>query len=604
MPASKQLHRTASMVAKQWGDELLHEFKSPSQLAIAQLEGKVGSRNYHPLPVVLCRGLKHNVWDIDGTKYMDFLGAYSSVNQGHCHPRIVEAVRKQADILTLTSRAFYTDTLSIFEDKITKLLGYDRVLPMNTGAEAVETSIKICRRWGYRVKGIPAGKARLIFMDGNFHGRTYGAISASNDPESKTDFGPFLPGIDICPFGDAQALEAMLAKQGRETAAVFLEPIQGEAGIVVPAPGYLERVRELTKQHNVLMACDEVQTGLGRTGSMLRCDAERVRPDVIMLGKALSGGMLPISCVMADDEVMLVLDPGSHGSTYGGNPMAARCAVAALDVILDEKLSERAFVLGERFRKRLAENLPRYASVRGAGLLNAVVVKPAHSKSLDRTAFAMDVCLDLLHHKRILAKPTHQDIIRFGACLLAGRAVSHHRRKRSSALGDPRTRLGSGRGQDLRERRGRVWGVTTLRFYGCAMWGCACACVRLCACSQSWWGEVRATFTARPPTPLHAPQRSPTHALLPHSHTGLHARTSPSQPRTHAQFLSNVSARMYRILTKHLRMRFCTGMRSGHTPRMLLVILSTSPTPKMRSLSRCCMGVGSEGSIWLRTKLA
>ena len=250
------------------------------------------------------------------------------------------------------------------------------------------------------------------------HGRTYGAISASNDPESKTDFGPFLPNFDVVPFGNDEALEALLNKQGKSTAAVFLEPIQGEAGIVVPPDGYLKRVRQLCTKHNVLMAVDEVQTGLGRTGTMLRCDYENVRPDVVALGKALSGGMLPISCVMANDDVMLVLDPGSHGSTYGGNPLAARCAVAALDVILDEKLPERAAHLGEVFRSRLVERLPKYASVRGAGLLNAVVIKPQQSPTLGREAFAMDVCLEMLHNHGILAKPTHQDIIRFAPPLV------------------------------------------------------------------------------------------------------------------------------------------------------------------------------------------
>lgn len=370
------------------------------------------------MPVVLVRGKGHQVWDADGTPYYDFLSAYSACNQGHCHPKIVKAMQDQAGMLALTSRAFYNDCLGAFEKKMTDLFKYDRVIPMNSGAEGVETAVKIARRWGYRVKGIPDNEARLVFMDGNFHGRTTLAISASNDPMSRLHFGPYVPNLDHVPFGNADALEKLLEKQGKVTAAVVVEPIQGEAGIYVPPAGYLKKVRELCTKHNVLLVADEVQTGLGRTGTMLRCDAEQVRPDVVILGKALSGGMYPVSAVLADSPIMLVLDPGSHGSTFGGNCIAAKVGVAALEVLVDEKLVERSAVLGEHFRAGLRKTLPDWVTVRGAGLLNAVVVKPRFSKHLGREGTAFDVCMHLMRKHRILCKPTHEDIIRLAPPLV------------------------------------------------------------------------------------------------------------------------------------------------------------------------------------------
>lgn len=392
--------------------ELLDEFQSEKQREFAAKELKLGATNYHPMPVVLARGKGHEVWDVDGRRYLDFLSAYSACNQGHCHPKIVAAMIDQASTLALTSRAFYNNVLGDFEEKLTKTFKYERCIPMNSGAEGVETAVKIARRWGYRVKGIPENKARLVFMNGNFHGRTLMAVSASDDPMSKFQFGPFLPNLDHIPFGDAEALAQLLSKTGAETAAVILEPIQGEAGIVVPPAGYLKRVKEICEAHNVLMVADEVQTGLCRTGTMLRVDAEGVRPDMVILGKALSGGLYPISAVLADDRVLLVLDPGSHGSTFGGNPIAARVGVAALDVLIDEKLAERSHVLGGEFRASLRAALPSSITVRGAGLLNAVVIPSGYSKSLGRNATAFDVCLRLLNEHGILCKPTHEDIIR------------------------------------------------------------------------------------------------------------------------------------------------------------------------------------------------
>jgi ornithine--oxo-acid transaminase len=398
--------------------ELLDEFQSSKQKAFAAVEYDKGAHNYHPMPVVLVRGKGHQVWDADGTAYYDFLSAYSACNQGHCHPKLVAALQKQAETLALTSRAFYNDCLGEFETKITKIFGYDRVIPMNSGAEGVETAVKIVKRWGYRVKGIAANQGRLIFMNGNFHGRTTMCISASDDPVSRQDFGPFVPNIDHVPFGDIVALEKLLAKQGTITAAVIFEPIQGEAGIYVPPAGYLQKVRELCTKYNVLMVADEVQTGLCRTGTMLRCDAEKVRPDVVILGKALSGGLYPISAVLADSPIMLVLDPGSHGSTFGGNPIAAKVGCAALDVLIDEKLADQSQQKGELFRKGLNDSLPSWVTVRGAGLLNAVIVSPRHSKHLGRQGTAFDVCMHLMTEHHILCKPTHEDIIRLAPPLV------------------------------------------------------------------------------------------------------------------------------------------------------------------------------------------
>ena len=400
----------------------MDEFASPAQKRLANLEYTYGCHNYHPLPVVLSRGKAHEVWDVDGNRYLDALSAYSAVGQGHNHPKIVDAMIKQAQTLALTSRAFYNDVLGEFEKRVTEIFGYERVLPMNSGAEAVESAVKISRRWGYRVKRIPKNQARLIFMRDNFHGRTTLAVSASTDPDSFTDFGPFVPNLDHVTFGDADELDSVLRKHGDVVAAVVLEPIQGEAGIKMPPAGYLRRVRDLCTQHKVLMVADEIQTGLGRTGTMLRCDAEGVRPDIVTLGKALSGGLYPISAVLADSKIMDVLDPGSHGSTFGGNPIAARVGLAALDVLVDEKLPERARVLGERFRSRLSGAVPDLIAngvvVRGAGLLNAVVVPARYSPAVGRDFTAMDVCLRLLRKHGVLAKPTHGDIIRIAPPLV------------------------------------------------------------------------------------------------------------------------------------------------------------------------------------------
>jgi ornithine--oxo-acid transaminase len=398
--------------------EMEDEFLSEKQRTLARKEHHYGAHNYHPMPVVLNRGKGHQVWDIDGRPYLDFLSAYSACNQGHCHPKIVKALQDQAETLALTSRAFYNDCLGAFEEKITSLFGYDRVIPMNSGAEAVETAAKITRRWGYRVKGIPINQGRLIFMNGNFHGRTMLAVSASDDMVSRNQYGPYLPHIDHIRFGDADSLEQLLELGGKDTAGVVIEPIQGEAGINVPPAGYLKRVRELCTKHNVLMVADEVQTGLGRTGTLLRCDAEGVRPDVVVLGKALSGGMYPISAVLADNPIMLVLDPGSHGSTFGGNPIAAKVAMAALDVLIDENLVERSQKMGEFFREGLRQSLPSYVTVRGAGLLNAIVVPKKYSKHLERQATAMDVCLRLMEKHAILCKPTHENVIRLAPPLV------------------------------------------------------------------------------------------------------------------------------------------------------------------------------------------
>lgn len=381
------------------------------------LEDRFGAHNYHSLPVVLTRGEGVFLWDVEGRRYFDFLSAYSAVNQGHCHPRIVKALIEQASRLTLTSRAFHNDGLGPFEKHVTGLFGYSRALPMNSGVEAVETALKLCRKWAYMKKGVPDGKARIAVCEGNFHGRTIAAISASTSEESRAGFGPFLPGFVAVPFGDAAALERAL---GDESVAGFLvEPIQGEAGVVVPPEGYLRRAREICSQRNVLLIADEIQTGLGRTGRMLACDHEGVRPDVLVLGKALSGGMLPVSAVLADDEVMLCIRPGEHGSTYGGNPLACAAATAALDVIRDEHLSENAARLGEIFRARLlAMRSPAIESVRGKGLLTGVVIRSAGGKT------AWEYCLALAK-EGLLAKQTRENIIRFAPPLVITEAQLH-----------------------------------------------------------------------------------------------------------------------------------------------------------------------------------
>ena len=373
-------------------------------------EAQYGAHNYHPLPVVLEKGEGIYVWDVNGKRYFDFLSAYSAVNQGHCHPKIVEAMTEQAKKLALTSRAFYNNVLGEWEEYIAKYFGYDKVLPMNSGAEADETALKLCRRWGYDVKGIPADQAKIIVCDNNFHGRTITIVTLSNDPSSYAGFGPFTPGFVRIPYDDIPALEEAL--KDPNVAGFLLEPIQGEAGVYVPHEGYLKKAYDLCKAHNVLFMADEVQTGIARTGRMLACDHEGVRPDVLILGKAISGGLMPVSCVLADDEIMLTIKPGEHGSTYGGNPIAAKVSMAALQIIKDEKLEENAERLGKIFRERMkAIKSDMVELVRGKGLLNAVVITPKNGKT------AWDVCLKL-RDNGLLAKPTHEHIIRFAPPLV------------------------------------------------------------------------------------------------------------------------------------------------------------------------------------------
>jgi len=373
-------------------------------------EARYGAHNYHPLPVVLERGEGIFVWDVDGKRYFDFLSAYSAVNQGHCHPKVVEAMVSQVRKLALTSRAFYNDVLGEWEEFVTRFFGYDKVLPMNTGAEADETALKLCRKWAYLKKGIPDGKAKIIVCNGNFHGRTITIVSLSDDPDSYGGYGPFTPGFVKIPYNDIPALEKEL--QSPDVAGFLVEPIQGEAGVMVPDEGYLKKAYDLCKAHGVLFIADEVQTGIGRTGRMLACDYEDVRPDILVLGKALGGGVMPVSCVLADDEIMLCIKPGEHGSTFGGNPVAAKVSIAALEVIRDEKLTENAAALGNVFRDKIrAIRSDMIEEVRGKGLLNAVVIKPKNGKT------AWDVCLKM-RDKGLLAKPTHEHIIRFAPPLI------------------------------------------------------------------------------------------------------------------------------------------------------------------------------------------
>ena len=374
------------------------------------LEDKYGAHNYHPLPVVLSKGKGVYVWDVDGKKYFDFLSAYSAVNQGHCHPKIVRALQEQSETLTLTSRAFHNDVLGQYEKYVTELFGYDKVLPMNTGVEGGETANKLARKWGYQKKGIQENKARIIFAKGNFWGRTLAAISSSDDPISYEGFGPYMPGYDLIPYNNLDALEEEL--KDSNVCAFMVEPIQGEAGVVVPDEGYLAGVRSLCDKYNVLFIADEVQTGIARTGKMLATDYENARPDILILGKALSGGVFPVSAVLADDDVMLCIQPGEHGSTFGGNPLACKVAQAALEVVLDEKLAENAYRLGKIFRREMRSiESDMVTLVRGKGLLNAIVIKPKNGKE------AWDVCLRL-RDNGLLAKPTHGDIIRFAPPLV------------------------------------------------------------------------------------------------------------------------------------------------------------------------------------------
>ena len=383
-----------------------------SQEAI-ELEDKYGAHNYHPLPVVLSKGEGVFVWDVEGKRYFDFLSAYSAVNQGHCHPKIINALIDQAKTLTLTSRAFYNDKLGECEKYLCEYFGYEKVLMMNSGAEANETAIKLARKWGYTKKGIAPDQAIIVAVERNFHGRTIGIISASTDPDSRNNFGPYMPGYQIIPYDDETALEKAL--QNPNVCGFWVEPIQGEAGVYVPQTGYLKKAEELCKKHNVILMMDEIQTGIGRTGMMLASDHEGVKPDLLILGKALSGGVYPVSAVLTSDEIMLTIKPGEHGSTFGGNPLAAAVCTAALEVIKEEGLVENAQKLGKIFRKRMTDikaKSPYVLDVRGKGLLNAIVIKPTND---GRTAW--DVCVSLKNNG-LLAKPTHGDIIRFAPPLV------------------------------------------------------------------------------------------------------------------------------------------------------------------------------------------
>lgn len=387
--------------------------KTYSSEELMALEDKYGAHNYHPIPVVLSRGEGVFVWDVEGKKYYDFLSAYSAINQGHCHPRIIDAMVNQARTLTLTSRAFYNDMLGRFEKYITELFGYDKVLAMNSGVEAVETALKLCRKWAYKVKNIPYNEAKVIFVTNNFHGRTLAVISGSTDPGSTSHYGPYMPGWEIIPYNDLEALKDAL--KDPTVAGFMVEPIQGEAGVYVPHENYLSEAYKACKAANVLFIADEVQTGIARTGKMLCCDHENVRPDIVILGKALSGGAMPVSAVLADDEIMLTIKPGEHGSTFGGNPLGCAVAMAALEVVVDEKLADRAEYLGKIFREHmqsLVEESDLVSLVRGKGLLNAIVINDSEDSKT-----AWNICVQLAENG-LLAKPTHGNIIRFAPPLV------------------------------------------------------------------------------------------------------------------------------------------------------------------------------------------
>ena len=389
--------------------EQLINMSSKTQYYLEQ-EEQYGAHNYHPIPVVLNRGEGVFVWDVDGKKYFDFLSGYSALNQGHCHPKIVQAFIEQSKKLTLTSRAFHNDQLGEYAKFITDYFGYDKVLPMNTGVEAVETGIKLCRKWAYEVKGIEVGKAKIIVCEGNFHGRTSTVISFSSDPASKKNFGPFMPGFETIPYNDMNALA--IALTDKNVAGFLIEPIQGEAGVVVPDNGYLKKAKELCEEAHVLFIADEIQTGLARTGKMLACDHEKVRPDILLLGKALSGGMLPVSAVLCENEIMMTIKPGEHGSTYGGNPLACKVAITALQVLKDEKMAENAEAMGKLLRSELGKlNSPHISMIRGKGLLNAIVIQHANKDA------AWELCL-AMKENGLLAKPTHGDKIRFAPPLI------------------------------------------------------------------------------------------------------------------------------------------------------------------------------------------
>jgi len=406
---------------------MLVENKKGSQEYI-ELEDKYGAHNYHPLPVVLKKGEGVYVWDVEDKKYFDFLSAYSAVNQGHCHPRIINALKEQAEKLTLTSRAFHNDCLGPYEKYVTEYFGYDKVLPMNTGVEAVETAIKMCRKWAYEKKGVPVNQAKIVFVNDNFHGRTMAIISASVDPQSTTNFGPYMPGFILIPYNDANALEEVLASDPN-IAGFIVEPIQGEAGVMVPDADYLTRCKTICEKHNVLLIADEVQTGVARTGRLLatcgdctcqgHCENKpQVKPDILILGKAMSGGVFPVSAALADNHIMECIKPGEHGSTFGGNPLACAVAIEALEVVRDEKLAQNAFALGEVFRSRmndLSKKTDLIVLVRGKGLLNAIVINDTEDSST-----AWDLCV-LLAKNGLLAKPTHGNIIRFAPPLVMNR---------------------------------------------------------------------------------------------------------------------------------------------------------------------------------------
>ena len=382
-----------------------------SQQAI-ELEETYGAHNYYPLPVVLAKGEGAKVWDPEGNEYYDFLSAYSAINQGHCHPKIINALVEQAKTLTLTSRAFFNNKLGEYEKFVTEFFGYEMVLPMNTGAEAVETAMKLARKWGYEKKGIAENEAILVFAEQNFHGRTIAIVSASSDPDAYGNYGPFVPGIEKIPYNDAAALEALLVEKGNKIAAFIVEPIQGEAGVFVPDEGYLKNCFNICKKHNVLFVADEVQTGIARTGRLLASDWEEIHPDIVILGKAISGGVLPVSAVLSSREIMMIIKPGQHGSTFGGFPLACTVAQAALEVVRDEKLTEKADELGEFFRSELAKiDSPFIETIRGKGLLNAIVIKPQNGIE------AWDVCVKMKENG-LLAKPTHGHIIRFAPPLV------------------------------------------------------------------------------------------------------------------------------------------------------------------------------------------
>ena len=382
--------------------------------ALMEMEDTYGAHNYHPLPVVLSRGEGVHVWDVDGKRYYDFLSAYSAVNQGHCHPKIIQALTEQVQKLTLTSRAFYNDKLGVYEKYITEYFGFEKVLPMNTGAEAVETALKLCRKWAYQKKQIPENNAQIVVCAENFHGRTTTIVSFSVDPDAYSDYGPFTPGFIVIPYNDVEALEKTLV-ENQNIAGFLVEPIQGEAGAKVPDDGYLRKSYELCNKHNVLFIADEIQTGIARTGKLLACDYEEVKPDILILGKALSGGVYPVSAVLSGHEIMDVIRPGQHGSTFGGNPVAAAAAVAALEVVKDEKLAENALQLGRIFRNEMQElcnNSKIAQSVRGKGLMNALIINNENHENL-----AWDVCIRLAKNG-LLAKPTHTNIIRFAPPLV------------------------------------------------------------------------------------------------------------------------------------------------------------------------------------------